>query len=525
MIAHHLLRARAFWRSVLIVGVVTPLLYILALGVGLGTVVNRHGNPLGVPYLVFVAPAFLAAAAVQVAAGEATWPVMAGFKWMRTYHSMAASPLSPTQIADGVLGWIGLRLLANSLAYFAIMAGFGAVRRGTAVLAIPAAALAGLAFAAPVAALAATVGSESQAFNVLFRFVVTPMFLFSGTFYPISQLPGWGQWLARISPLWHGTELARAAAIGGQSWAGVLGHAAYLLALLAGGVLLSRWRFRVRIDDMTATPPRAAASGGLLRILPPGMYARRGHIVLERALRVYRRGWMVIFSGFFEPLFYLFALGTGLRSLVGTVTGPGGQPISYTAFIAPALLASSAMNGAIYDSTMNVFHKLKWGKIYESMLATSLGPLDVAVGEIGWALIRGGLYSAGFLAVMAVLGLTASWWAVLLLPAALLIAFGFAAVGMAVTSYLKSFQDLDLVQLAVLPMFLFSGTFYSLSVYPSWLRIVVECLPLQHGVALMRDLNAGVLGWGLLGHTAYFVAMAAAGVAVTARRLDRMLLR
>jgi lipooligosaccharide transport system permease protein len=273
----------------------------------------------------------------------------------------------------------------------------------------------------------------------------------------------------------------------------------------------------------TAVAPGSRASTAL-RILPPGMYSGRAHIVLERAFRVYRRGWMVIFSGFFEPLFYLFALGTGLHRLVGTVLGPGGHPISYTAFIAPALLASSAMNGAVYDSTMNVFFKLKYAKLYDSMLATSLGPLDIAVGEIGWALIRGGMYSAGFMLVMLFMGLMPSWWAVLMLPAALLIAFAFGAVGMAVTSYMKSFQDLDLVQLAVLPMFLFSGTFYSLSVYPAWLRVVVECLPLQHGIALLRGLNAGVLSVGMLGHAAYFVAMAAVGLIVTARRLGTLLL-
>jgi lipooligosaccharide transport system permease protein len=279
------------------------------------------------------------------------------------------------------------------------------------------------------------------------------------------------------------------------------------------------------VDEVstTAVAPGTRASTAL-RILPPGMYSGRAHIVLERAFRVYRRGWMVIFSGFFEPLFYLFALGTGLHRLVGTVLGPGGHPISYTAFIAPALLASSAMNGAVYDSTMNVFFKLKYAKLYDSMLATSLGPLDIAVGEIGWALIRGGMYSAGFMLVMLFMGLMPSWWAVLMLPAALLIAFAFGAVGMAVTSYMKSFQDLDLVQLAVLPMFLFSGTFYSLSVYPAWLRVVVQCLPLQHGIALLRGLNAGVLSVGMLGHAAYFVAMAAVGLIVTARRLGTLLL-
>jgi lipooligosaccharide transport system permease protein len=268
--------------------------------------------------------------------------------------------------------------------------------------------------------------------------------------------------------------------------------------------------------------PRASTP---LRILPPGMYSRRGHVILERSFRVYRRSWLVIFSGFFEPLFYLFALGTGLHQLVGKVVGPGGHVISYTQFIAPALLAASAMNGAIFDATTNVFFKLKFAKLYDAMLATSLGPLDVAIGEISWALIRGGLYSIGFLVVMVAMGLTASWWAVLLLPAALLIAFGFAAVGMAVTSYMSTIQQLDLVQTATLPLFLFSGTFYALSVYPSWLRVLVECLPLQHGIELLRDLNAGAVGWPLAGHAAYFVAMAALGLVVTARRLDRLLLR
>jgi lipooligosaccharide transport system permease protein len=270
-----------------------------------------------------------------------------------------------------------------------------------------------------------------------------------------------------------------------------------------------------------AEHPRASNA---LRILPPGMYSRRSHVVLERAFRVYRRSWLVIFSGFFEPLFYLFALGTGLHHLVGKVVGPGGHVISYTAYIAPALLAASAMNGAIFDSTTNVFFKLKYAKLYDSMLATSLGPLDVAIGEISWALIRGGLYSVGFFVVMLVMGLTASWWAALLVPAALLIAFGFAAVGMAAASFMKGVQHLDLVELVILPLFLFSGTFYSLSVYPAWLRVVVECLPLQHGIALLRALNAGAIDWSLAGHALYFVVLAGIGLVVTARRLDALLL-
>lgn len=248
IVEHELLDARRYWRSVVIAGVLTPLLYVLALGIGLGSVVNQHGNPLGVSYLVFVAPAFLAAAALQTAAASATFPVMAGFKWIRYYHGMAATPLSTRQICDGKVVWIGLRVLASSVAYFMIMAALGAVARWWELLAIPAAALTGVAFAAPVLAMSASVEAEGQAFNVLFRFVVTPMFLFSGTFYPISRLPEWGEWLAYVSPLWHGTELARGAAIGHVSGAAVAGHVGYLLLWFVVGLALARWRFRMRLE-------------------------------------------------------------------------------------------------------------------------------------------------------------------------------------------------------------------------------------------------------------------------------------
>jgi lipooligosaccharide transport system permease protein len=248
VVAYQLVGAKRFWRSIVIVGIGTPLLYVLALGVGLGAVINQHGNTLGVPYLQFVAPAFLTAAAVQIAASAAAFPVTSGFKWQRTYHGMAATPLSPGQICDGQLLWIALRLLVNSTIYLAIMAAFGGARTAWAVLAIPVATLTGAAFAAVVAAMAAWVEKENNLFNTLFRFVVTPMFLFSGTFYPISELPRWGQVLAWFSPLWHGTELARAAALGGGlSAPAALGHLAYLLAWLVAGLALARWRFRVRL--------------------------------------------------------------------------------------------------------------------------------------------------------------------------------------------------------------------------------------------------------------------------------------
>lgn len=265
-------------------------------------------------------------------------------------------------------------------------------------------------------------------------------------------------------------------------------------------------------------------SGLLLRVLPTGLYAGRARVLVERSLLVNRRAWLAVVSGFFEPLFYLFAMGVGFGSLVGEVAGPAG-PVSFVAFVAPALLAASAMNGAVYDATFNIFSKFKYAKLYDAMLATPLGPVDVAVGEIAWALLRGGLYAAGFLTVMLGMGLLLSPWAILALPAALLVSFSFAAIGMACTTFMRSWQDFDLVQLALMPMFLFSTTFFPLTTYPPAIRVVVECLPLYHAIELMRNLCAGVVSVGMLGHVAYFAVMAGAGVVVSARRLGVLLLR
>ena len=274
-------------------------------------------------------------------------------------------------------------------------------------------------------------------------------------------------------------------------------------------------------------PPEVAAPrcGLLLRVLPPGLYVGRARMLILRSSMASRSAWMAIFSGFFEPLFFLVAMGQGLGSLVGTVPGPTGQPLSYAAFIAPGLLAASAMNGAVYDATFGFFMKLKYAKLYDAMLATPLGPVDIALGEISWALIRGGMYSAAFLVVMLGLGLISSAWALLALPAALFVAFAFAAVGMAATSFMRSWQDFDLVQLAVLPMFLFSATFFPLSVYPPAVQWLVQAFPLYHAVALMRGLTTGVVGAPMLGHLAYFAVMAAFGTVVASRRLRFLLLR
>jgi len=265
--------------------------------------------------------------------------------------------------------------------------------------------------------------------------------------------------------------------------------------------------------------------GLLLRVLPAGLYAGRARILVERSVLVSRSVWFPVVSGFFEPLFYLVAMGHGLGSLVGTVTGPAGQQLSYATFIAPALLAASAMNGAVYDATFGFFIKLKYAKLYDAMLATPMGPVDIALGEICWSLLRGGLYSAVFLGVMHLAGLIFSPWALLALPTALFVAFAFASVGIAATSFMRSWQDFDLVALAVLPMFLFSATFFPLSVYPPAVQWVVQAFPLYHAVTLMRGLTIGLVDWSMLAHVAYFAVMAALGLLVASRRLKILLLR
>jgi lipooligosaccharide transport system permease protein len=182
------------------------------------------------------------------------------------------------------------------------------------------------------------------------------------------------------------------------------------------------------------------------------------------------------------------------------------------------------MNGAIFDSTYNIFFRMKYAKLYDSMLATPLRPWDVATGEITWALLRGAIYSAMFILVMLIMGLVSSWWALLALPAAVLIGFAFAGAGMALTTFMRSWQDFEFVQLAIMPMFLFSATFYPLSVYPQPIQWVVQALPLWHGVELVRGLTLGALNPQMLVHVAYFLVMVAIGMIFTTRRLRSLFL-
>jgi lipooligosaccharide transport system permease protein len=263
------------------------------------------------------------------------------------------------------------------------------------------------------------------------------------------------------------------------------------------------------------TPTRLAPLG---RITP-----FRAQRIWEKNYLAYRRLWKVVFSGFFEPVFYLFAVGIGVGALVGDVMGPNGQPVPYSAFVAPAMMAASAMNGAVIETTFNIFFKLQFGKVYEGILTTPMQPSDIAIGEIGWALLRGVLYSTAFVGVMFVMGMTRSWLAIFAIPAATLIGFAFGAAGLAASTWMRSWQDFDLVTLVTMPLFLFSGTFFPLDVYPPAIQLIAKFSPLYHGTELLRGFTLGVIDWSMLGHAAYLLAMGLVGAAIADRRLDGML--
>src|ERR1700728_1758560 len=270
-----------------------------------------------------------------------------------------------------------------------------------------------------------------------------------------------------------------------------------------------------------------------LRVLPPaGRLARLRRTgadgaslrLIERHARVYRHAWLVFFSGIFEPLFYLLSVGLGLGVLVGKVPGPAGQPVPYREFVAPGLLAVSALNGALNDSTFNIYGRLKLDKLYDAVLTTPLGARDVAFAEIGWAVLRGMIYSVTFLIVIAAMGLVASPWALLALPGAALISFATAALGVFLTTYMKSWQDFDYIILVSAPLFLFSGTFYPLSVYPHVIGVIVEWSPLYQGVVIVRDLVLGLPSPDLAWRAAYLIALGGAGLALAGQRIAKLLL-
>ena len=241
--------ARVFaklWRGTVFSSIGTPVLYLSAMGLGLGGIVDARNRSVGgLSYLAFVTPGLMAAGAALSTTGESLWPIMSGFKWMRHYHAMSAAVPRPGDIYDGVVAWLGCHVAMSSTAFLVVAVLLGGVHSAWAPLAVPAAVLGALALAAPLAAFSATQESDA-AFSPIMRLAVFPLFLFSGTFFPVSLLPGWGQGLVVLSPLWHAVELCRAATTGRGGWVDV-GHVAALLACVVAGGMWGHRTFARRL--------------------------------------------------------------------------------------------------------------------------------------------------------------------------------------------------------------------------------------------------------------------------------------
>ncbi|MGK5677185.1 ABC transporter permease [Micromonospora sp. URMC 106] len=264
----------------------------------------------------------------------------------------------------------------------------------------------------------------------------------------------------------------------------------------------------------------------LPRLVDVSAASRRSASVAERNVAALKSVyWLLLLSGFVEPLFYLLSIGVGVGALVGDLTLPGGEVVTYAAFVAPAMLASSAMTGALSETTFNFFGKMKYMKLYDGVIATPVQPFEIALGELGWAMLRGGAYSAAFLVVMVAMDLTTAARALLAFPAAVLVGFAFGALGMTVSTVMRSWQDFDLMGSAQFTLFLFSGTFVPAEAYPSLLRWVVEVTPLYRAVHLIRGVSVGTPGWAWVLDVLYLLAVLAVGLLVASRRMGRLLYR
>lgn len=250
------------------------------------------------------------------------------------------------------------------------------------------------------------------------------------------------------------------------------------------------------------------------------------HLIVKRHLWVLRKGrpWNLAVNGIFEPFLYLMSIGIGIGQLVGNIGGDGGAVTTYAAFVAPALLATSAMNSAVSETTGSVWWRLRFEKFYDAILNTPLGVKDIAYGEIAASVLRSTLSAVCFFAVILALGMVHSWWALLAVPAAILIAYAFSAAGLAATTFLRDMHHHQYLQLCLLPMFLFATTFYPLSVYPQPVQAVVAALPLYQSIELLRGLTTGHVGPGVLFAVVYLLALGILGTWLANRRLQRMLI-
>ena len=274
----------------------------------------------------------------------------------------------------------------------------------------------------------------------------------------------------------------------------------------------------------TDTPRRPAAPGPLSRAWARVWRARR---LVERNILVYRHQWIIIVSGAFEPIFYLVGIGLGLGAIIESVPLADGRMVAYAAYVGPALVATAAMNGAVFETIFNVFFKLNYAKTYDGVLATPMGISEIAIGEMLWALMRSALYAVAMFVIMLAMGLILSPLGILMIPAALLVAASFAAAGLAGTSYLRTVNDFDIpLGLIVMPMFLFSGTFFPIEqALPGWLVTIITFTPLYHGIELIRGLSTGIVGIDLLVSLGYLIGFFAVCMWIAMRQMERKLIK
>lgn len=272
---------------------------------------------------------------------------------------------------------------------------------------------------------------------------------------------------------------------------------------------------------MTAVEP--IQSSAEPRSGPGALRAIRSLRVVERNAFMNRHYWMVFITRLLEPFLFLFSIGIGVGALVADIPGPAGEPIPYRSFVAPAMLAASAMNAAVFATAIDFFAKFKWMGSYDSMLATPITVRDLIRGELTWILGYLALQSSAFVITMLAMGLLESWWAVLLVPTALLVAFAFGSAGFVAASFLRSWLDFEYVTLVSFPLFLFSASFFPLSRYPGPVATIVQLTPLFHGVDLARDLTFGTVGPSSLISVAYLLAMGVIALAIADRRIGRRL--
>jgi lipooligosaccharide transport system permease protein len=273
----------------------------------------------------------------------------------------------------------------------------------------------------------------------------------------------------------------------------------------------------------TISRPAASAPNPLATAWERIWRARR---LVERNIMVYRHQWIIILSGVFEPIFYLIGIGLGLGGFIPDLTLSDGREVSYLTYVAPALVATAAMNGAVFETIFNIFFKLNYAKTYEGVLATPMGIAEIAIGEMMWALMRAALYAVAMFVIMGVLGLILSPWGLLIVPAALLVAAEFAAAGLAGTSYLRTVNDFDIpMGLIVMPMFLFSGTFFPIDIYPEPIQWLMQINPLYHSISLMRGLSTGIVGWQQVWDFAFLAALFALCMLIAMRQMERKLIK